>query len=107
MATNTDAQNKEDKAAQRNARAASKEKRRELQAKKVAKRQAAQKEKAESGKRIRLCSLPTVEVKKGNDGFHVSVSGPQGIVTFTLAPDQTTQVLRDLETAILVIRGQG
>jgi hypothetical protein len=106
MANGKDAQNKEDKAAKRKARAASKETRRERKAEKLAKREALQKEKAESGKPIRLCSLATVEVKKGNDGFHVSVSGSQGSKTFTIAPDQATQVLRDLETAILVIRGQ-
>jgi len=107
MTTNKDAQNKKDKAAKRKASAASKETRRERKAEKLAKREAAQKEKAESGKPIHLCSLATVEVRKGNDGFHVSVSGSQGSRRFTIAPDQTTQILRDLETAILVIRSQG
>ena len=81
------------------ARAAGREKRRERQAEKRAKR-ASQKE---NGRPARLCSLATVEVRSGNDGFHVSVGGTKG---FVIAPDKTNQVLRDLETAILVIRGQ-
>ena len=102
MAANQDAGGKKDKAA----RAASKEKRRERNAGKQAKREAARQQKMGSGKPARLCSLATVEVRKGDDGFHVSVSGSQGSKTFTIAPDQTNQVLRDLETAIVVIRGQ-
>ena len=102
MAGTQNGESKKDKAA----RAAGREKRKERKAEKAAKRDAAHKEKSESGKPSRLCSLATVEVKKGSDGFHVSVSGSQGSKTFTIAPDRTSQVLRDLETAIVVIRGQ-
>ena len=95
-----------DKAAKREARTVGREKRLLRSAERQAKRGEAAKARAESGKPTRLCSLSTVEVKKGSDGFHVSVSGTQGSKTFTIAPDRTTQILRDLETAITVIRGQ-
>ncbi|HLY04659.1 MAG TPA: hypothetical protein VKR31_02825 [Rhizomicrobium sp.] len=101
MATQ-DAQGKKDKK-DKAARAAGREKRKERKAEKQAKRQEAHKSKEERGKPSRLCSLGTVEVKKGSDGFHVSVGGGKG---FVIAPDKTSQVLRDLETAIVVIRGQ-
>jgi hypothetical protein len=72
-----------------------------------AERKAARKGKrAESGKSARLCSLATVEVKKASDGFHVSVNGSAGRKAFTIAPNDASQVLRDLETAIQVMRGQ-
>jgi len=99
MAVTQDTPGKKDKAA----RAAGKEKRRERKAQKQAKRDASQKE---SGKPSRLCSLSTVEVRRGSEGFVVAIWGPSGSRTFTIAPDQTNQVLRDLETAIVVIRGQ-
>lgn len=102
MAVTEDAQGKKSK----EARAAGREKRLERMAERQAKRGAAQKEKAGSGRPARLCSLATVEVKKGNDGFHVSVSGSEVSKTFVIAPDRTNQVLRDLETAIVVMRGQ-
>ena len=63
-------------------------------------------EQMDSGKSTRLCSLATVEVKRSKEGFHVSVNGSRGSKSFTIAPDQANQVLRDLETAIVVIRGQ-
>ena len=71
-------------------------------------RGAARKQKAaEKGRPTRLCSLATVEVKKGKDGFHVAVGGSgAGRKSFTIAPNDVSQVLRDLETAIEVIRGQ-
>jgi len=96
MAVTQDTPGKKDKAP----RAARREKRKERKAEKAAKRGESQKE---GGRPARLCSLATVEVKRGNDGFHVSVSGGKG---FVIAPDKTNQVLRDLETAIVVIRGQ-
>ena len=72
-----------------------------------AERKAARKGKAgEGGKAARLCSLATVEVKKAGDGFHVSVNGSAGRKGFTIAPNEASQVLRDLETAIQVMRGQ-
>ena len=99
MAVTENTPGKKDKAA----RAAGKEKRRERKAEKQAKREAAHQE---TGRPTRLCSLSTVEVRKGNEGFVVAVKGPQGNRTFQIAPDQTSQILRDLETAIVVIRGQ-
>ena len=72
-----------------------------------AERKAARKGKAgEGGKATRLCSLATVAVKKASDGFHVSVNGSAGRKGFTIAPNEASQVLRDLETAIQVMRGQ-
>lgn len=106
MAIDQDARSNLDKAGKREARATAKKKRQERKAEREAKRAAVRQEKAESGKASPLCSLATVNVKKGNDGFHVSVTGSEGSKTFIIAPDQTTQVLRDLETAINVIRGQ-
>ena len=108
MAANQDSPDK-DKAAARQEKAASRKKRREGRAEKLAKRTAARQQKqAESGKTKaqRLCSLATVEVKKGSDGFHVSVSGSQGSRTFHIEPNKAGQVLRDLETAIVVMRSQ-
>jgi hypothetical protein len=72
-----------------------------------AKRKAAHKEKAaESGKGTRICSLTTVGVKKDNDGFHVVVNGSGGRKAFTIARSDASMILRDLETAIKVMRGQ-
>ena len=97
---------KTDRAAKKQKRAVTKAKRLEGKAAKQAKREAARREKSDSGKAVRLCSLATVEVKKTKDGFHVSVDGGQGNRSFSIAPGQADQVLRDLETAIVVIRGQ-
>jgi len=70
-------------------------------------RQASRKTKsAESAKPERLCSLTTVEVRKSSDGFLVAVDASNGRRSFTIAPDEASQVLRDLETAIQVIRGR-
>ena len=106
MAIDQDAQSNIDKAGKREARVSARKKRQERKAEREAKRAAVRQEKIDSGKASTLCSLAMVNVKKSNDGLHVSVSGPQGSKTFTIAPDQTTAVLRDLETAIHVIRGQ-
>ncbi|HEX9158595.1 MAG TPA: hypothetical protein VF835_00080 [Rhizomicrobium sp.] len=110
MAANQESTGKDkDKTAARQEKAASRQKRREGRAEKVAKREAARQQKiAEGGKAKpqRLCSLATVEVKKGSDGFHVSVSGSQGSKTFHVEPAKANQVLRDLETAIVVMRSQ-
>jgi hypothetical protein len=98
-----DAQSNMDKAAKQEARAAGREKRRGRKAAIEAKRETARKEWVDSGKALQVCSLATVEVKRGNDGFRVSVKGSK---TFAIAPDQATQILRDLETAIAVMRNQ-
>ena len=91
-------------------RAAKKQERAAQRAKMVetrAKREEARKEKAAaSGRPARLCSLATVEVRKGNDGFVVTVNGSAGRKSFTITPNEASQVLRDLETAIHVVRGQ-
>ena len=104
MARDQDAQSRMDK--KREARAASREKRQQRGAEIEARREAARKKWVDSGKALQLCSLATVEVKKGNEGFRLSVNGSQGTKTFTIAHDETTQVLRDLETAILVMRNE-
>src|SRR5436305_2059765 len=106
MAIDQDGQSNTDKAGKQEARVTAKKKRQERKAEREARRAAVRQEKIDSGKASTLCSLETVNVKKGNDGFHVSVTGLQGSKTFIIAPAQTTQVLRDLETAIHVIRGQ-
>lgn len=106
VAIDENAQSSMDKAAKRAGRASTKEKHQQRNTAREAKREAARKKWVDSGKALPLCSLATVEVKKGNDGFHVSFSGSQGNRAFIIPPDQTTQVLRDLETAILVMRNQ-
>ena len=55
---------------------------------------------------VRLCSLGTVEVKKHTDGYHVAVTSAEGRRSFFIAPHEVEPILRDLETAIQVIRGQ-
>ena len=106
MAIDQDAQSSMDKVAKREARAAGKAKRQKRKHEREARREAARKEWVDSGKALHICSFATVEVKKRNDGFHVSVSGSQGGKTFAITPEQATQVLRDLETAIAVMRNQ-
>jgi hypothetical protein len=69
------------------------------------KRQAARAEKT-AGRPTRLCSLSTVEVRKDDAGFHVFINGAEGRRHFTLTSQEVGPVLRDLETAIQVIRGQ-
>lgn len=53
-----------------------------------------------------LCSLSTVEVKRGEQGFQIIITGSEQNRKFTIGPDDVGPVLRDLETAIQVIRGQ-
>jgi hypothetical protein len=104
-----EAQAKNEKAAKQE-KAAARAQRREKAAARAQKRKSAtttRREKAaEGGKGVLLCWLATVAVKKGNEGFHVSVSGSHGLESFTITPDEASQVLRDLETAIQVIRSQ-
>jgi len=104
MAGNPEIQEKNDKdeAARAANRGKTKERNAERRAKREVKRGSARHTKAENGKPHHLCSLATVEVKKGNDGFHVSVSGQTG--RLLLRTDQIVQVLHDLETAIVVMR---
>ena len=54
----------------------------------------------------RLCTLETVEVRKSSEGFQVGINGAGGRKTITIAPNEASQVLRDLETAIQVIRSR-
>jgi len=103
MASNDRAAGKTDRAAKKQERAAQRAKMVETRAK----REEARKEKAAaSGRPARLCSLETVEVRKGNDGFVVTVNASTGRKSFTITPNEASQVLRDLETAIHVVRGQ-
>jgi hypothetical protein len=69
------------------------------------KRQAARAEKT-AGRPARLCSLSTVEVRKDENGFQIFINGSDGRRHFSLTPQEVGPVLRDLETAIHVIRGQ-
>ena len=69
------------------------------------KRQAARSEKG-GGRPLRLCALATVEVKKNEQGFQIIINGAERRRHFTLTPEEVGPVLRDLETAIQVIRGQ-
>ena len=64
---------------------------------------------AEGGKADRplhLCSLATVYVRKSIDGYQIGITSSDARRTFSLVPDEVDQVLKDLETAILVIRSQ-
>ena len=61
-------------------------------------------EKATSGRPAKLCSLSTVEVRKDEEGFQIYVNQTEGRRHFVVTPDQVGPVLRDLETAIQVIR---
>lgn len=69
------------------------------------KRQAARTEKT-GNRPTRLCALSTVEVKRSEQGFQIVINGSERRRHFTLSPDEVGPVLRDLETAIQVIRGQ-
>jgi hypothetical protein len=77
-------------------------------------RQAARSEKksqklAESGRGPRpekLCSLSTVEVKKDEGGYQISISCSERRFKVTIPQQEVGPVLRDLETAFHVIRGQ-
>lgn len=72
-----------------------------------AKRQAARSARASGSERpLVLCTLRTLEVKKGEDGIQLilHISDGRRVVRFTAA--EVAGVLRDLETAIHVIRGQ-
>jgi hypothetical protein len=60
----------------------------------------------EAGRPIHLCTLNTIEVSKTEEGFRVFVKVSDGRRSFTIAPGDVGQVLKDLETAIHVIRGQ-
>jgi hypothetical protein len=73
------------------------------------KRQAARAAKSGGGdgeRPARICTLSTVEVKKDHEGYHVAVSSGGGRRAFVIAPQEIGPVLKDLETAIQVIRGQ-
>jgi hypothetical protein len=68
-------------------------------------RQAARAEKT-AGRPAKLCTLSTVEVRKDDKGFQVYINVTEGRRHFSVAPQEAGPVLRDLETAIQVIRGQ-
>jgi hypothetical protein len=71
------------------------------------KRQAARAEKAaKSDRPLHLCSLAAVDVRKSAEGYQLGINCSGVRRTFTLAPGEVAQVLKDLETAILVIRSQ-
>jgi hypothetical protein len=86
----------------------------EKSAGKAEKRDARQKRQAEraekqAGRPARLCTLSTVEVKKDDEGYQITIHGHSSEGRrrhFVLTPQEVGPVLRDLETAIQVIRGQ-
>jgi len=86
-------------------KSAQKAKKQEARTKRQAERAEKRQEKS-SGRAMRLCALSTVEVKKDEEGFEVFVNGSHGRHRFVVAADEVGPVLRDLETAIQVIRGQ-
>jgi len=103
MAPSDEAASKKERTAKKEGKAAARAQKKESRAQ----RKSARKNKsAESARPTRLCSLATVEVRKGSDGFHVAVNGSGGRKSFTIAPNDASKVLRDLETAIQVMRGQ-
>lgn len=53
-----------------------------------------------------LCSLRTMEVKKSGDGIQLILNVSDGRRSIHLATGEVAAVMRDLETAIHVIRGQ-
>jgi hypothetical protein len=102
VADSQDAQSKKERAAKRQQMAAVRSKRREARTQ----REASRKQKAaESGRPSMLCSLATVEVKRSNDGFQVAVKGQAGRKSFDIPASEANHIMRDLETAIQVIRG--
>jgi len=71
------------------------------------KRHAAKAEKAVKNDRpLHLCSLATVDVKKSAEGYQLGLTSAGLRRTVNVAPSDVGQVLRDLETAIQVIRSQ-
>jgi hypothetical protein len=103
MASNDKAASKKERTAKREERAAARAQKKEGRA---GSRAARKSKSGESARPERLCSLATVEVRKSSDGFQVAVSGSGGRKVFTIAPNEASPVLRDLETAIQVMRGQ-
>ena len=53
-----------------------------------------------------LCKFTHVDVKKSDEGFQFSVRGAERRFKFTLAPQEAGPILKDLESAIQVVRGQ-
>jgi hypothetical protein len=74
------------------------------QAEKAEKR--ADKVAAKSDRPLHICSLSTVDVRKSSEGYQVAITSSGVRRTISLAPHDVGQVLKDLETAILVIRSQ-
>jgi len=54
----------------------------------------------------RLCMFSHVDVKKSEAGYQFSLKGGERRFKFTLAPQEVVPVLKDLESAIQVVRGQ-
>jgi hypothetical protein len=93
-----------DKSASKADKSASKAERKDARAKRQAERAEKRGEKAASGRPTKLCSLSTVEVRKDEEGFQIFVNQTEGRRSFVVTSDQVGPVLRDLETAIQVIR---
>jgi hypothetical protein len=88
------------------AKDAAKAKRHEVRAQK---REARDQKNAESGKPergTRVCVFSTVEVRKNDAGFEVRIKGAERRHKILLSPDEVSPILKDLESAIQVIRGQ-
>lgn len=88
------------------AKGAAKAQRHELRAQK---KQARDQKNAESGRperATRICTFSTVEVRKSEAGYEVRVTGAERRYKLKLTPQEIGPVLKDLESAIHVIRGQ-
>jgi hypothetical protein len=93
-----------EKSAPKAEKSVSKAERKDARAKRQAERAEKRGEKATAGRPTKLCALSTVEVRKDEEGFQVIVNQSEGRGKFVVTPDQVGPVLRDLETAIQVIR---
>ena len=59
-----------------------------------------------SDRPTKLCTLSTVEVRQDHEGYQIIISGTGGRRSVIIAANDVLQVLKDLEIAIHVIRGQ-
>jgi len=89
------------------AKPADKSERREARhQRRVAKAEKKAEKAAKSDRPQHLCSLTAVDVRKSSEGYQLGIASSGVRRTFSLAPNEVGQVLKDLETAIHVIRSQ-
>lgn len=53
-----------------------------------------------------LCMFPRVDVRKSDEGYQFFVRGEERLWKFALTPQEVGPILKDLESAILVVRSQ-